>query len=87
MVHTLIYVSHGLVQSGQEASDRLRRQAEHQRDALDNRFRFAQTHTEELVRTIESLEQAKHKMEQQAQEETLQLRQRLLEQTQSTKVC
>lgn len=75
------------MQDGQEASDRLRRRAEQQRDSLDNQFRFAQTHTEELLKTIAGLEQAKHKIEQQAQEDTLQLRQRLLEQAQSSQVC
>lgn len=64
----------------------MRREAEQQRDVLDNRFRFAQTHTEDLLKTIATLEDAKHKIEQQSQEETLQLRQRLLEQTQSLKV-
>jgi hypothetical protein len=75
------------VQVGQEASNQLRRRAEQQRDTLDNQFRFAQSQTEELLKTVASLEQAKHKIEQQAQEETLQLRQRLLEQAQSSKVC
>jgi hypothetical protein len=75
-----------IVQDGQEAVDRLRRRAEHQRDTLDNQFRFAQTHTEELLKHIAGLEHAKHRIEQQAQEETLQLRQRLLEQAESSKV-
>lgn len=48
---------------------------------------LAQKHVQELVNQIVSIEQSKHKTEQDCQEETLQLRQRILSESQIRQVC
>lgn len=47
----------------------------------------AQKHIQELVNQIVTIEQAKHRIEQESQEETLQLRQRILSESQIRQVC
>jgi hypothetical protein len=74
------------VQEGEASAERFRKNAERERDSLDNKFQFAQSHVQELIKSITNLEDAKHKIEQQAQEETLQLRQRLLDESEASKV-
>lgn len=47
---------------------------------------ISQKHIQELVNQIVTIEQAKHKIEQESQEETLQLRQRILSESQIRQV-
>lgn len=60
--------------------------AEQDRDKMVAANGLAQKHIQELVNQIVTVEQAKHKTEQECQEETLQLRQRILSESQIRQV-
>lgn len=61
--------------------------AEQERDKMLAVNGLAQKHIQELVNQIVTIEQSKHKIEQDCQEETLQLRQRILSESQIRQVC